>query len=237
MGYVEESKRKWYLMAGFIGMMFCGVGDCLLAFMGEGAPYVFYGMISMNVSEVPMVLYQVSFLFGIIAAIGYLLGSKGMYSYVKDRVENKNPKLLKVYTFGAAMMSIGIFGIHAICCLAMMNIQAAVRAGLSAEAIEQYFTAPDLYPFILGTTWQTVADVIVGITFIIMVCKKIVNVSKAWIVIGPLCLYVLCHIIAYILVAVTGNPSLSNFLAGGETWGLGFMFLAVRRACDNKMGA
>ena len=108
----------------------------------------------------------------------------------------------------------------------------AVRAGLSAEVIERYFTAPDLYPFILGTTWQTVADLIVGITFILMVCKKIVNVSKMWIVIGPLCLYVICHIIAYILTTVTGNPTVSNFLAGGETWGLGFMFLAVWTACD-----
>ena len=124
MGYVEGSKRKWYLMSGFLGMMFCGAGDCLLAFMGEGEPYVFYGMISMNVSDVPITFYQISFLFGIIAAVGYLLGSKGMYSYVKDRVGKENPKLLKVYAFGATMMSIGIFGIHAICCLAMMNIQA-----------------------------------------------------------------------------------------------------------------
>ena len=38
MGYVEKSRRKAFLLAGFVGMFFCGIGDILFAFRGEGEP-------------------------------------------------------------------------------------------------------------------------------------------------------------------------------------------------------
>lgn len=80
MGYVEKSKRKAYLLAGFVGMFLCGIGDILFSFRGEGVPKAISGIISMNISEVPLIFYQLSFFIGIIAMVGYWLGSRAMYS-------------------------------------------------------------------------------------------------------------------------------------------------------------
>lgn len=89
MGYVSENKRKAYLLAGFIGMFFCGIGDILLSFRGEGEPYAVSGMMSMSITEVPMLYYQLSFFIGIIAMIGYFWGSRAMLSYITDRLDSK----------------------------------------------------------------------------------------------------------------------------------------------------
>lgn len=61
MPYVEKSRRPLYLLIGFIGMFFCGIGDILFSFRGEGEPTAVSGMMSMNITEVP--LYFILFRF------------------------------------------------------------------------------------------------------------------------------------------------------------------------------
>ena len=211
-------------MAGFIAMLLCGVSDCLLSFMGEGEPYAVGKIVSMSIADVPLWYYQVSFIIGMIAAAGYFLGVSSVWSYAYDRLGKRS---IKAYAFGTAMMSVGIFGIHSICCLALMNVRAAVLSGASAENIEKYFVPSALHPFIASTAWQTTADLISGIAFIILVCKGVINIRKAWIAIGPLCLYVICQLLGTILTGVTDNALFKHCLAGGESWGIAFMFLAV----------
>lgn len=196
MGYVSENKRKAYLLAGFIGMFFCGIGDILLSFRGEGEPYAVNGMMSMSITEVPMLYYQLSFFIGIIAMIGYFLGSRAMLSYITDRLDGKPSKLRKLFGFGSGMMSLGIFGIHSVCCMAIMGFKAA-------------------------------ADLMVAIAYIGLVSKKVINISKAWILCGPIVLYVIFGVIKTVLNAVCSSPLPAKMFSGGETWGLSFMFLAV----------
>lgn len=227
MRYVEKSRRKAYLFAGFIAMLLCGASDCLLSFMGEGEPYAVGEMVSMNIADVPLWYYQASFVIGIIAAAGYFLGVSGVWSYAYDRLEGGSSKALKAYSFGTCMMSVGIFGIHSICCLALMNVRAAVLSGASAESIEKYFVPSSLHPFVVGTAWQTTADLISGIAFIVLVCKGVINIRKAWIAIGPLSLYVICQLLGSVLTGITDNTIFKHLLAGGESWGTAFMFLAV----------
>ena len=136
MGYVEKSKRKAYLLAGFVGMFLCGIGDILFSFRGEGVPKAISGIISMNISEVSLIFYQLSFFIGIIAMVGYWLGSRAMYSYIKDSFAGEHQKLLKTYGFGAVMMSLGIFGIHSICTMAVIALRAAAGSGLTPEQID-----------------------------------------------------------------------------------------------------
>lgn len=226
MGYVEKSRRKAFLLAGFVGMFFCGIGDILFAFRGEGEPKAISGIISMNITEVPLIFYQLSFFIGIIAMVGYWLGSRAMYSYLKDTFADKHSKLLKTYGFGALMMSLGIFGIHSICTMAIIALRAAAGAGLTPEQIDEHFSVL-VMPFIIGTTWQTIADLLVAVTYIIMVVKKLIPVGKKWLICGPVVLYVIFNIIKAVLSAVTDSTLLPKLFAGGETWGLSFMFLAV----------
>lgn len=227
MAYVNHRKRKLYLLMGFIGMFLCGIGDILLAFRGEGEPYAAYGMISMNITYVPLWLYLLSFGIGIAATIGYWLGARAVCSYVTDQLKGQTSKLLNWYAFGANMMSLGIFGIHSVCSMALISLRAAAASGLSAEAIDEFFGLPLLIAFIVTTAWQTTADLLVAVAYIGLVGKKIIHVSKVWIACGPICLYILFGIIRAALTYFTANPLYGKFLAGGETWGLAFLFLSV----------
>lgn len=226
MEYVEKSKRKAYLLAGFVGMFLCGIGDILFSFRGEGVPKAISGIISMNISEVPLIFYQLSFFIGIIAMVGYWLGSRAMYSYIKDSFAGEHQKLLKTYGFGAVMMSLGIFGIHSICTMAVIALRAAAGSGLTPEQIDEHFTVL-VMPFMIGTAWQTIADLLVAVTYIIMVVKKLIPVSKKWLICGPVVLYVIFNIIKALLTAATDSTLLPKLFSGGETWGLSFMFLAM----------
>ena len=226
MGYVEKSKRKAYLLAGFVGMFLCGIGDILFSFRGEGVPKAISGIISMNISEVPLIFYQLSFFIGIIAMVGYWIGSRAMYSYIKDSFAGEHQKLLKTYGFGAVMMSLGIFGIHSICTMAVIALRAAAGSGLTPEQIDEHFTVL-VMPFMIGTAWQTIADLLVAVTYIIMVVKKLIPVSKKWLICGPVVLYVIFNIIKALLTAATDSTLLPKLFSGGETWGLSFMFLAM----------
>lgn len=226
MGYVEKSKRKAYLLAGFVGMFLCGIGDILFSFRGEGVPKAISGIISMNISEVPLIFYQLSFFIGIIAMVGYWLGSRAMYSYIKDSFAGEHQKLLKTYGFGAVMMSLGIFGIHSICTMAVIALRAAAGSGLTPEQIDEHFTVL-VMPFMIGTAWQTIADLLVAVTYIIMVVKKLIPVSKKWLICGPVVLYVIFNIIKALLTVATDSTLLPKLFSGGETWGLSFMFLAM----------
>lgn len=226
MPYVEKSKRPAFLLIGFIGMFLCGIGDILFSFRGEGEPTAVSGMMSMNITKVPLYFYFISFFIGIIAMIGYFFGSRAMYSYCLDRL-GKPTKTLKAYNFGAVMMSLGIFGIHSVCSMALIALRCAAEAGLSPELINEHFALPMMIPFAVTTTWQTVADLIVGSTYIIFVFKKVIPVSKLWLICGPLVLYVIFNIMKAVISAVTDNMLIEKLLSGGETWGLAFMFLAV----------
>ena len=226
MGYVEKSKRKAYLLVGFVGMFLCGIGDILFSFRGEGVPKAISGIISMNISEVSLIFYQLSFFIGIIAMVGYWLGSRAMYSYIKDSFAGEHQKLLKTYGFGAVMMSLGIFGIHSICTMAVIALRAAAGSGLTPEQIDEHFTVL-VMPFMIGTAWQTIADLLVAVTYIIMVVKKLIPVSKKWLICGPVVLYVIFNIIKALLTAATDSTLLPKLFSGGETWGLSFMFLAM----------
>lgn len=94
-------------------MFLCGIGDILLAFRGEKTEKILGEIITQDIVNVPLWYYLLSFFIGILAMIGYFLGSKAMYSYIKDRLQkHQSSKLLKTFVIGANMMSLGIFGIH-----------------------------------------------------------------------------------------------------------------------------
>ena len=227
MKYIEREKRRAFLLLGFAAMLLCGISDCLLSFMGEGEPYAVGKIVSMDIANVPLWYYQASFVIGIIAAAGYFLGASSVWSQAYDSSEGKPSKALRAYSVGANMMSLGIFGIHSICCMALMNVRAAVLAGALADSIGKYFVPSALHPFIVGTAWQTIADLISGTAFIILVCRGVLKVRRAWIAVGPLCLYVICQLLGTVLTSVTGSSLFKHCLAGGESWGIAFMFLAV----------
>lgn len=129
-----------------------------------------------------------------------------MLSYITDRLDGKPSKLRKLFGFGSGMMSLGIFGIHSVCCMAIMGFKAAADAGLSPEQIDKYFTPVLIMPFIITTIWQTAADIMVAIAYIGLVYKKVIDIPKTWILCGPIVLYVIFGIIKAVLNAVCTSP-------------------------------
>ena len=212
-------------------MFLCGIGDILLAFRGEKTEKILGGIITQDIVNVPLWYYLLSFFIGILAMIGYFLGSKAMYSYIKDRLQkHQSSKLLKTFVIGANMMSLGIFGIHSVCSIALMALRSSVAAGVSAEVINETFMVPMLLPFIVTTIWQTV----VAVAYIGLILNNVIEVPKNWIIIGPISLYVIFGILRTIIVNVFNAELLGKFLAGGETWGLSFMFLSLFLCLKNK---
>lgn len=212
-------------------MFLCGIGDILLAFRGEKTEKILGGIITQDIVNVPLWYYLLSFFIGILAMIGYFLGSNVMYSYIKDRLQkHQSSKLLKTFVIGANMMSLGIFGIHSVCSIALMALRSAVAAGVSAEVINETFMVPMLLPFIVTTIWQTV----VAVAYIGLILNNVIEVPKKWIIIGPISLYVIFGILRTIIVNVFNAELLGKFLAGGETWGLSFMFLSLFLCLKNK---
>ena len=227
MRYIPKKHRRIFLLIGFLSMTLCGISDCLMSFMGEGEPFIVDGMVSMNISDVPLWYYWISFVIGIFASVGYFLGTTAVCSYAKDRPGGEGSKALRAYGFGTMMMSLGIFGIHSICALALMNVRAAVVSGVSLENIRENFAPSAIYPFIVGTVWQTAADLISGIAFIALVFRRVINIPKVWIAVGPLCLYLICQVLGKGMTAITGEQIFSHIFAGGESFGIAFMMLAV----------
>lgn len=227
MKYVEKSRRGAYLLAGFAGMFLCGVGDILLSYRGESGESTVGGMMTTGIADVPQGVYIASFFIGVIAAFGYWLGARAMYSQLCDTPSAAaHGRLMKLFSAGGTLFSMGLFGIHSVCCMALMALQSAARAGLSAAEIDKYFALPMLLPFTVTTLWQTLADIFAAIPFIVLVAKGEIKAPKASIVYGPICLFVIFNIIKAVLTAA-GMGSAAHFFAGGETWGLSFMFLTM----------
>lgn len=229
MKYIDQNRRTPYLLAGAGSMLLCGVGDILLSFRGEGGEAAVGGMMTLNITEVPLWYYQLSFFIGIIAAVGYRLGACAVYSCACDRMGGRPGKLVRIYVAGADMMSLGLFGIHSICCMAVMGFRAAAEAGLDPAAIDANFVPALLMPFVVGTLWQTIADLLVGSMYIVLVFRRVLDVPKPLLLCGPLCLYVIFGLLRAVLTAVSGSDLPGKFLSGGESWGLAMMFLCVAR--------
>lgn len=70
--------------------------------------------------------------------------------------------------------------------------------------------------------------------YIGLILNNVIEVSKKWIIIGPISLYVIFGILRTVIVNVFNAELLGKFLAGGETWGLSFMFLSLFLCLKNK---
>ncbi|MBR1863357.1 MAG: hypothetical protein IJ806_04655 [Ruminococcus sp.] len=218
---------RLFLLLGTAAMLLCGVSDCLLSYMGEGEPYVVKNMVSADIVNVPLWHYSLSFFIGIPAAVFYYLAAGSVCRYIGESDAADAEGWKKAYRFGTAMMSVGIFGIHSICCMALMGVRAALLSGADPLTAGEMFAPAALIPFAVGTVWQTAADIISGAAYIAMVVKGVIPVPKKWLIIGPLSLFVITKVLGRTLTALTGVSAFTHWLAGGESWGIAFMFLSV----------
>ncbi|MBQ7433609.1 MAG: hypothetical protein IJV50_09180 [Lachnospiraceae bacterium] len=228
MGYVEKEKRKHYLMIGFVFMLILGFfGDAMLLERGNSSETAMAGLLNMGLGEIPMWHFMVSFFVGIPAALGYWIGTRSVWSYVTDGLAGKESKVLDIYKGATAAMTLVLFGQHTICTMGLMLLRAAILSGVSAETMTQNFLIAYMVPFVTGTLIQTISNGFECVAFVIMICKKMIPVSRAWILLSPGVLYVICMLLMQINNATIGCKPLNMLFACSESWAFGFSFLCV----------
>lgn len=235
MELLNQKHWKSGLLLGFIGMTLCGAGDVLLSWFDKDGTAFFGGMANSEMIDTPLWHFELSMLFGMIAApLMWRAGSAG-YSYISERLQGKKSKMLSLYTIGTKILVLTVFCAHTVCCVAMMLGRKLLEFGLSAEVIESSFYDVLLLPFFLTNIWIIVGELLVSIAYIYMVGKKIIDLPKICLLLNPACLFLLvAEWAGPALTALTNNPIFDIVTSGGGSWGLGLMYLALLAACGRK---
>lgn len=225
MDFVKEKNRKSCLILGFIAGVLCGAGDILIGYFGQSGEAIFGGVVNTDIIHASLRQFELSFIFGLVAAPLMWMAGSSMYLYLKSQAKDKYPVMLKIFSLGMKMMVVCVAAAHSVCCIAMMCIKVALEQGLSVDLIESIYRIPLLIPFLATNIWVTVSELLVSVSYIYLVIKGTINVPKPLLVFNPICIYILSNIIGILILAFTDNILLKQLFAGGASFGYGLMFL------------
>lgn len=225
MDFVKEKNRKYYLILGFISGVLCGAGDILIGYFGKSGTAIFGGVVNTDIVHAPLWQFELSFVFGLVAAPLMWMAGSSMYLYLKSQAKEKYPKMLHIFSFGMKVMVLCVAAAHSVCCIAMMCMKVALEQGLTVDLIESVYRIPLLVPFMATNIWVTVSELLVSISYIYLVMKRIINVPKLLLIFNPICIYILSEIIGMLILTFTKDVLLKQLFAGGASFGFGLMFL------------
>lgn len=225
MDFVKEKNRKCYLILGFLAGVLCGIGDILIGYFGQSGTPVFGGVVNTDIINAPMWQFELSFVFGLVAAPLMWMAGSSMYLYLKSQAKENCPRMIKTFSFGMKLMVVCVAAAHSVCCIAMMCIKVALEQGLSVDLIESVYQTPLLIPFVATNIWVTISELLVSISYIYLVIKRIINVPKVLLIFNPVCIYILSNIIGILILTFTKDALLKQLFTGGASFGYGLMFL------------
>lgn len=203
MDFVKEKNRKCYLMLGLIAGILCGIGDIQLGYFGQSGTAFFGSVVNTDIVAAPMWQFELSFVFGLVAAPLMWMAGSSMYLYLKGWAKEKYPGMLKIFSLGMKIMVICIAAAHSVCCIAMMCIKVALEQGMSVDLIESAYRLPLLIPFMVTNIWVTVSELFVSVSYIYLVVKKVIKGSKILLIFNPICIYIFIEIIGVLVLAFT----------------------------------
>lgn len=225
MDFVKEKNRKCSLILGLLAGVLCGTGDILIGYFGQSGTSVFGGVVNTDIINAPMWQFELSFVFGLAAAPLMWMAGSSMYLYLKDWAKESCPRMIQTFSFGMRIMVLCVAAAHSICCIAMMCIKVALEQGLSVDLIESVYKIPLLVPFVATNIWVTISELLVSISYIYLVIKRVINVPKLLLLFNPICIYILSNVIGSLILAFTKDVMLKQLFAGGASFGYGLMFL------------
>lgn len=225
MDFVKEKNRKFCLILGFIAGILCGTGDILIGYFEQNGTSFFGGVVNTDIVNAPMWQFELSFVFGLIAAPLIWIAGSSMYLFLKEQAKEEYSGILKTFSFGMKVMVVYVAAAHSVCCIAMMCVKVALEQGMSVDLIESVYRVPLLVPFIATNIWITVSEVLVSISYIYLAVKKVINVPEILLVFNPICIYILSEMIGILLLVLTKDALLEQLFAGGASFGYGLMFL------------
>ncbi|MCM1181155.1 MAG: hypothetical protein NC347_12915 [Clostridium sp.] len=226
MDFVREKNRKYCFILGLIAGILCGAGDILIGYFGQSGTALFGGVVNTDIVTAPMWQFELSFIFGLVAAPLMWLAGSSMYLYIKEQAQGKYPAMLSLFSLGIKIMILYVAAAHSVCCIAMMCIKAALEQGMSAGSIESVYRAPLLMPFMATNIWITVSEFLVSAAYIYLAAKNVIKVPKILLIFNPICIYALSKIIGILVSILTKDTQAGQLFAGGASFGYGLMFLS-----------
>lgn len=220
----RQKKLEGAFIFGFITLLLCGVGDWLIGYEPEGGEPLIYGMTTTAISTVPSWFYVLSFFFGILSGFGCLYFAPAIMEFLDIKGISKESKMYKLMRFGLKSAPMMFVSFHIACCIVLLLIQAALRAGLGISNADSVYLLPvavSLVPFLI---WCYLCDIPVTIAYMYFTLKGRLGINKAAFILCPMGLSIAAKIIAAIMVAL--GSKLSFLTACGESWGYAFMCLA-----------
>ncbi|MBR2523174.1 MAG: hypothetical protein IKE53_01900 [Clostridiales bacterium] len=224
--------KKTAFIFGFISLLLCGVGDWLIGYEPEGGEKLIYGITTTAISGVPTWFYVLSFFFGILSGFGCLYFAPAIMETLDLKGISKDSKMYKLMGFGLKSAPMMFVSFHIACCIVLMLIQAALRAGLDITAADSVFLIPAATALIPFVIWCYLCDIPVTIAYMYFTLKGKLGINKAAFILCPMGLSIAAKIIAAVMVAM--GSKLSFLTACGESWGYAFMCLAFYFAVNKE---
>lgn len=230
----DETKKKLKasFIFGFAALLLCGVGDWLIGYEPEGGEPLIFGITNTAISGVPTWFYVLSFFFGILSGFGCLYFAPAIMEFLDIKGISRDSKMYKLMRFGLKSAPMMFVSFHIACCIVLLLIQAALRAGLDISTADSVFLVPAataLVPFVI---WCYLCDIPVTIAYMYFTLKGKLGINRAAFILCPMGLSLAAKIIAAVMVAL--GSKLSFLTACGESWGYAFMCLAFYFAVKNS---
>lgn len=222
-----EHKKAWKktLIFGFAALLICGIGDWLIGYEPQGGQELLFGITNTKITEVPSWLYAASMVFGILSAFACKAYAPVMLEILDTLRIKRETKAYKGFRFGLSSAPMMFASFHTACCVALLLIQAALKAGVAEEAANRVFLLPTAVSIIPFTVWCFVVDIPITICFTALVLKGKISLPKWTVICSPLGMSIFMKIIAVILIA-SGLGRFAFLTSCGESWGHAFMCLA-----------
>ena len=217
-----KSKRIFYF--GFISLLLCGVGDWLIGYEPQGGQELIYGITRTTIADVPTWFYILSMLFGILSGFGCMLFAPEMLNVLIQKGVPEDSKMFKTMKFALKSAPLMFVSFHAVCCVVLLLIQAALRAGLDIYSANDIFLLPvaaSMLPFLI---WCYLCDIPATVAFTYFVIKRKLDLPPITVVCSPMAMSIVSKIIGGVLIAL--GSKCAFLVACGESWGWAFMCLA-----------
>ena len=225
-------KSNRIFIFGFISLLLCGVGDWLIGYEPRGGQELIYGITSTTIADVPTWFYILSMFFGILSGFGCMLFAPEMLNVLIQKGVPEDSKMFKTMKFALKSAPLMFVSFHAVCCVVLLLIQAALRAGLDIYSANDIFLLPvaaSMLPFLI---WCFLCDIPATVAYTYFVIKRKLDLPLIMVVCSPMAMSIVSKIIGGVLIALESKYAF--LVACGESWGWAFMCLAFCLADSEK---
>ena len=168
---MKATPEKRAFLFGFAALFLCGIGDWLIGYDPPGGEPLIYGISNSAITAVPTWFYILSLFFGILSGFGCRAFAPVMLEVLDELGVPEGAKSARAFRFGLASAPMMFVSFHAACCIVLLLMQAALRAGLDVQAANSVFLLPvaaSLLPFLL---WCFLCDIPVTAGYVVLVLK------------------------------------------------------------------